>query len=120
MSQPAWLDELFRTIDAKDADGFAEFLTDDAIFRFGNGEPTRGRPAVREAVAGFFESVKALEHSVQESWAHRDTVVMHGKVTYTRHDGSRLQVPFANVFKLDGKRVREYLVFADVSQLWAA
>jgi hypothetical protein len=43
---------------------------------------------------------------------------MHGEVTYTRHDGSRLSVPFANIFKLDGTRVREYLVFADVSPLW--
>jgi hypothetical protein len=44
---------------------------------------------------------------------------MHGQVTYTRHDGSQLSVPFANVLKLDGTRVREYLVFADASTLWS-
>ncbi len=119
MSQPAWLEKLFKTIDAKDPERFAEYLTDDAIFRFGNGEPARGKTAVREAVAGFFKSVKALRHTVRESWTQPDAVVMHGEVTYTRHDGSELRVPFANVFKLDGKLVREYLVFADVSQLWS-
>ncbi len=119
MSQPPWLEKLFKTIDAKDAEGFAEFLTEDAVFRFGNGEPARGKKAVRDAVAGFFAGVKSLRHTVRESWSHPDAVVMHGEVTYTRHDGSQLSVPFANVFKLDGRLVREYLVFADASKLWA-
>ena len=119
MSQPAWLEKLFATIDAKDDEGFVAFLTEDAVFRFGNAEPARGKQAVRDAVAGFFSSVKGLEHTVRESWTQPDAVVMHGEVTYTRHDGSRLSVPFANVFKLDGALVSEYLVFADVSRLWS-
>jgi uncharacterized protein (TIGR02246 family) len=119
MSQPAWLEKLFATIDAKDAAAFAEFLTEDAVFRFGNGAPARGRDAVREAVAQFFAGVKALQHVVRESWVVPGAAVMHGQVTYTRHDGSQLSVPFANVLKLDGTRVREYLVFADASTLWS-
>jgi len=119
MSQPAWLEKLFTSIDAKDAASFADFLTEDAVFRFGNGAPSRGRDEVQEAVARFFAGVKSLKHSIRESWTVSDAVVMHGEVTYTRHDGSQLSVPFANVFKLDGARVREYLVFADVSQLWS-
>jgi len=119
MSQPAWLEKLFATIDAKDAAAFAAFLTDDAVFRFGNGAPARGREAVREAVAQFFAGVRSLKHTVHESWTVPDAAVMHGEVTYTRHDGSRLSVPFANVLKLDGTLVREYLVFADASPLWS-
>jgi len=119
MSQPAWLEKLFTTIDAKDAVAFADFLTDDAVFRFGNGAPARGRDEVREAVAQFFAGVKSLQHTVHESWTVPGAVVMHGEVTYTRHTGSRLSVPFANILKLDGTRVREYLVFADASQLWS-
>jgi len=119
MSQPGWLEKLFATIDAKDAAAFAEFLTEDAVFRFGNGEPARGRDAVREAVAQFFAGVKGLEHAIHESWTVPGAVVMHGQVTYTRHNGSRLTVPFANVLKLDGTRVRDYLVFADASALWS-
>ena len=119
MSQPAWLEKLFTTIDAKDTEGFVAFLTEDAVFRFGNGAPVQGKRAVGEAVAGFFAGVKSLRHTVRESWSHPDAVVMHGDVTYTRHDGSQLSVPFANVFKVDGTLVREYLVFADVSALWS-
>jgi uncharacterized protein (TIGR02246 family) len=119
MSQLPWLEELFKTIDAKDAAGFAAVLTEDAVFRFGNGEPARGRDEVREAVARFFASIRSLKHTVRESWSVSGAVVMHGEVTYTRHDGSQLSVPFANIFKLDGTRVREYLVFADASALWS-
>jgi hypothetical protein len=39
-------------------------------------------------------------------------------VTYTRHDGSTLRVPFANVFKVDAGLVAEYLIFVDVSRLY--
>jgi uncharacterized protein (TIGR02246 family) len=119
MSQTGWLEKLFATIDSKDADGFAEFLTKDAVFRFGNGGPAQGRDAVRDAVAQFFAGVKALKHTVHESWTVPGAAVMHGEVTYVRHDGSSLTVPFANVLKLEGERVRDYLVFADASQLWS-
>jgi ketosteroid isomerase-like protein len=119
MSQPDWLEKLFETIDGRDAAGFAAFLTEDAVFRFGNAEPARGRDEVREAVARFFAGVKGLKHTLHESWTVPGGVVMHGEVTYTRHDGSQLSVPFANIFKLAGTQVREYLVFADVSPLWS-
>jgi ketosteroid isomerase-like protein len=119
MSQPAWLEKLFATIDAKDAAGFTDFLTEDAVFRFGNSTPARGRDEVRAAVAQFFAGVKGLSHAVHESWSVPGAAAMHGEVTYTRHDGSRLTVPFANILKLDGTRVQEYLVFADASQLWS-
>ncbi len=120
MSQPAWLGPLFKAIDAKDAETFVSFLTDDAVFRFGNAAPACGRAAVRQAVAGFFTSIASLRHTLRDSWAHPDAVVLHGEVTYTRHDSSQLTVPFANVFKMQGPLVREYLVFADVSALFSA
>ena len=120
MPQPAWLGSLFAAIDAMDVARFADFLTEDAVFRFGNAAPVCGKTAVREAVAGLFASVKGLRHTVRASWTHPDGLVMHGEVTYTRHDGSQLTVPFANVFGLRGTLVREYLIFADVSPLWVA
>ena len=118
MSQPAWLGPLFKAIDAKDAEKFVSFLTADAVFRFGNAAPACGKAAVQQAVAGFFSSIAALRHTLRDSWAQPDAVVLHGEVTYTRHDRSQLTVPFANVFKMQGPLIREYLVFADVSALW--
>lgn len=36
------LEDVFATIDLKDADGFAAYLTDDGVFRFGSQESVRG------------------------------------------------------------------------------
>jgi hypothetical protein len=47
-----------------------------------------------------------------------DALVCHGTVTYTRHDSSTLTVPFANIFKVHGELIDEYLIFIDVSQLY--
>src|SRR4051794_12799748 len=55
---------IFADIDAFDPDRFVAHLTEDAVFRFGNGEPVIGRAAVREAVAGFFSTIDGLSHHI--------------------------------------------------------
>ena len=66
----------------------------------------------------FFNSIKTLEHSVNDVWHTDDAIVSHGIVTYTRHDDSTLTVPFANIFKMKGERIKDYLIFADISELY--
>jgi ketosteroid isomerase-like protein len=115
--EPSQMRELFDTIDRKDADGFAAFLTEDAVFKMGNGHPVTGKAAIREMVKGFFVGLKGLRHEVTEEWTFGSAALCHGTVTYTRQDGSELRVPFANVLKLQDSLIREYLVFIDVSEL---
>ncbi|WP_430460360.1 nuclear transport factor 2 family protein [Thalassolituus sp. LLYu03] len=110
---------LFAAIDRKDADAFSAFLTDDCVFRFGNQPAVSGRADVQAYVTGFFSSVQALSHRIDQRWHTGDAVICHGAVTYTRHDGSLLTVPFCNVLNLAGDLVREYLIFADTSALYA-
>lgn len=120
MSSPNWLSGLFQAIDRSDIAAFAEHLHDDAVFRFGNAPPVRGRAAITEAVAGFFGAVRSLSHRIEESWTVADAVICRGSVTYTRHDGSTLTVPFANIFKLRDSLIGEYLIYADNSALFAS
>jgi len=54
--------ELFRTIDEMDSDKFVTFLTEDAQFRFGNAPAVNSKSAIREAVAGFFSTIKEINH----------------------------------------------------------
>ncbi|MDD5719492.1 MAG: nuclear transport factor 2 family protein [Candidatus Krumholzibacteria bacterium] len=117
MNVPVWIRELFAAIDRRDAETFANYLTDDATFCFGNAEPLGGREAVRAGVAGFFRSIAALAHTIEDVWIVPGAVVLHGVVTYTRHDGSALTVPFANVFKMRDDRILDYRIFVDASQL---
>ena len=113
------LDDLFAAIDAMDPDRFAAFLAPDCTFRFGNLPPVEGRAAVREYVAGFFGPIGAIRHELVDRVEAGGRIATRGFVTYPRKDGSTLRVPFANVFGLDGGRVRDYLIFIDNSALFA-
>ncbi len=119
MENPKWLQQLFESIDQKDADSFATLLADDAVFKFGNGDPVNRKDAIRDAVAAFFSSIQAINHKIIDTWSHTDAVICHGYVTYTRHDSSQLTVPFANIFKMDDKLIKEYLIYVDTSKLYS-
>ncbi|MGI9304344.1 MAG: nuclear transport factor 2 family protein [Gammaproteobacteria bacterium] len=120
MAHPEWIIDLFKSIDRKDADGFVSFLTEEATFRLGNTPPVTGRESIRKAVSPFFSSIQALEHGLIDTWVLQHAVICIGEAKYTRHDGSVLAVPFANVLKLNNSLVHEYLVYVDISQLFSA
>jgi ketosteroid isomerase-like protein len=119
MSESKWVSRLFAAIDSKDADAFVGFLTEDSTFAFGNATPVAGKGAIRELLVGFFGSIRALRHEVTDVWTLPDVVVAVGRVTYTRHDGSKLPVPFADVLKMSKGLVREYTIYVDASKLYA-
>ena len=112
-------DRLFKTIDQMDPDEFAEFVTEDGTFAFGNAEIVTGRPAIRDAVAAFYSTIKALHHEIGQTWEGDDTLVTEARVTYTRHDGSAITLPFVNVFRLRGDLVRDYRIYIDIAPLYA-
>jgi len=114
-----WFDDLFAAIDGRNVDRFLAFLADDARFRFGNMPPVHGKQAIGAAVGGFFDSIEACRHEVSGSWRHPDSVICHGNVTYTRRDQKRVTVPFANILILRGELIRDYLIFVDISPLYA-
>lgn len=117
MPHPSWIDDLVAAIDAADADRFVSFLTDDAEFRMGNAPSIHGRDAIHAAVTGFWQSIDSSEHEIEEVWTTPDGVLVRGVVSYVRHDGTGLTVPFANVFHMDDDEIRRYLVYADLSEL---
>lgn len=110
---------LFRSIDDQDLESFASILTEDVLFRYGNAPPVQGRSAVVDVVRSFFESIRSLRHDVVETLSLPGVLVCHGTVTYTRHDASTLTVPFANIMKVHGEQIREYLIFVDASALYS-
>ena len=112
------MDGLFEAIDRSDAEKFSVFLADDVTFRFGNAAPVGGKAQVKEVVGGFFASIKTLRHQIHDTWSVNNAIVCHGMVTYTRHDGSTLTVQFANIFKMKGELIKDYLIFADTSELY--
>jgi ketosteroid isomerase-like protein len=120
VGEPQWLRPLFGTIDAGDARGFCAYLTEDAIFRFGNAPAVRGRDAIESAVAEFFASIRRSRHQLGRVWSTAEAVALEGLVTYTRHDGSEVTLPFADTMVTRDDRVAEYRVYIDIAPLYAA
>jgi ketosteroid isomerase-like protein len=111
------ISQLFEAIDAKDADAFASFLTETAVFRYGSQQAVQGKEAIRGYVSAFFGSVEALRHQVIDTWEREDSMVCQGVVTYTRGDGRDVSVPFTNILRFEGDLIRDYLVYVDPTPL---
>ncbi len=117
-SSAALLRELFAAIDSMDTARFVQSLTPDAVFRFGSAPPVRGRGAVSDVIGGFFSSIAGLRHALTKTIGDDGTLVCEGEVTYTRHDGSEITLPFANVFELEDGLIAKYKIYADIGPLY--
>ena len=113
------VDKLFHAIDTMDPDAFVAFLTPTGTFTFGNAPPVHGRPAVRELVHGFWQSIRGSAHRRLHVWRDGDAVAVHGEVTYTRRDDRQVTVPFVNVFKMEGAHIAAYAIHIDNTPLFA-
>jgi hypothetical protein len=113
-----WLESIGKSIDSLDADRFAEFLTDDCLFRFGNQPDVTGKIPTRDYVAAFFKMIGGCEHSVIDFWTKENSVVWQGEVLYTRLDGKKVNVRFTNIFALKDNLIREYLIYIDNTPLF--
>ena len=118
-SIPGRISELFSAIDNNDAKGFVEFLTDDAVFRFGSAPAVQGRAAIEQAVSGFFATIAGCRHELRATWTGPESFACEGEVTYERHDGSEITLPFADVFDLRGELICGYRIYVDVAPLFA-
>ncbi len=110
---------LFAAIDRKDTASFVAALTDDAVFRFGSAPPVRGREAVAAAVDGFFGTIAGLSHTVTKVLWDGGSQVCEGEVTYERHNGSKITLPFTDIFEYSGDLIAHYKIYMDIGPLYA-
>ena len=110
---------LFDAIDAKDAAAFVGYLTDDAIFRFGSAPAVQGKAAIQAAVDGFFGTIAGCSHQVSNTLGSDSTFVCEGEVTYKRHDGTEITLPFTDVFEYEGGLIAQYKIYMDIGPLYA-
>ncbi len=110
---------MFAAIDRQDTEAFVAYLTEDAVFCFGSAPAVQGRDAIRAAVDGFFGTIAACSHDVHKTLASGSTLVCEGEVTYRRHDGSEITLPFTDVFEYDGELIAHYKIYIDIGPLYA-
>ena len=123
-NEDAWVAQLFASIEAMDTDAFVAHFADDAVFRFGNAEPARGRAAIRETLAGFFGAIGGLHHDVtgiwRGEWERGPVLSVETAVTYTRADGSQTPtLPAMSTLRINGEMIHDYRIFVDAAPLFA-
>jgi limonene-1,2-epoxide hydrolase len=111
--------KLFASIDAMDTESFLGFIAEDCTFRFGSSPPVTGREGIGASVNDFFSMFAALEHKLLRIVADGNAVVCEGDVTYTRHDESKITLPFVNVFEVENKLISLYRIYIDIGPLFA-
>src|SRR3954468_16979908 len=111
--------EIFADIDSMNPDRFVENLTEDVVFRFGNGDPVVGRPAVREAVAGFYTTIAGMTHHLLKTYDVDDTTITQLDVEYERLDGKSVVTPNVAVLVFDGDRVKNWQIYIDLAPVFA-
>ncbi|HRE41704.1 MAG TPA: nuclear transport factor 2 family protein [Ignavibacteria bacterium] len=119
MNTQEYLEGLGATIDAKDSVGFANYITENGSFRFGNWPAVVGRENITNAVSEFFKSITSSKHKVLKYWKDDNSIVWQGEVLYTRLDGNQVSVNFVNIFNMDGEMIKDYLIYIDNSPLYA-
>lgn len=115
-----WLRQLFAAIDSQNAAAFAEYFTDEGRFVYANSPPVVGRAAIRDYVAGFFRMLASIRHGLLGAWAVPGHVFVELTVTYVLKDGQTFTFPAFDLLKLEGGRIRDYLIYVDASPMLAA
>jgi len=112
-------EKLFKAIDVSDTEAFLSFLSDEAVFKFGNLQPVPGKDNIRVFIDGFFKSIDHTIHSDIKEYNIDRVWFTTGNVEYKRKDGSILAVPFCNKFEMNGgDLIQQYEIFVDNSELY--
>ncbi|MDP2832196.1 MAG: nuclear transport factor 2 family protein [Pseudomonadota bacterium] len=120
MEIPAWVRQLFQTIDARDAAAFAAYLAEDGTFRYGSQPVVAGREAVREYVAAFFAGMNGISHELTGFWWREagEVCFVQGEVTYHLPNAAVVTLPFLNLFRMRDTAIVEYLIYTDPTPLF--
>jgi len=111
------IENLYKSVDAKDLNYLQNILAADVRFRIGSHDAIQGIDAALAANRGFFSGIESMQHSIDQVWSQQDNVICHGQVNYIRLDGSKYSAPFATILTMQGEKIQDYLVYADVSAL---
>lgn len=116
---PVWLENLFRTIDARDAAGFAEFFTLDGWFVYGALPPVQGRENIKEFADAFFKTLTNLEHKITKFLETQDMLYIHFDSTYFYPNGKSTEISGLNALEIEGGLISRYVVYMDLAPLMA-
>ncbi len=118
-SIPDWIVALFRDIDAMDVDAFLSYLTNDAVFVYGSGDPVTGKEKIRSFLSVFYGDLDGIRHLILGVWEMDGVRFVQTCCTYTMKDDREITIPAMNLFNMEGDLIRDYLIYADPTPMLA-
>ncbi len=120
MDREAWIREMFAALDRGSVPALFPYLHEDVTWRFASYPLATGRDSFASAWAAMSGHIKALSHVIHAVWSQDDVIFCHGDVSYHLVDAPTVTAPFANVLRLRGDRISEYLIYVDASAVLGA
>jgi uncharacterized protein (TIGR02246 family) len=111
---------VFRAVDSRRPQAFAELFATDGTMVFCNAEPLVGRDAIIAANEAFFGTIAGLRHQIVNEWHVGPDTIVETDVTYLRHDDISVTLPVVSIWRVraDGQ-IGEYRVYADLGPIHA-
>lgn len=107
-------------VDAGDAEGFASWFSDDAVYKFGNGASLTGRQAIREATEGAANALPWVRHQVDQVAEIGDQLFCRFTICTEAPDGQEVALPCVTVIWIAGGYVVDYRVHIDLAPAFGA
>jgi hypothetical protein len=101
-------------VDLGDAEAFGAWFADDAIYRFGAGEPVRGRQGATRGAIGSRPSVR---HHVDQVAHVGDQLFCRFTITGAAADEAEVALPCVTVIWLADREIVDYRVHIDLTPL---
>jgi limonene-1,2-epoxide hydrolase len=120
MSKIETVKKLLKLFEGMQVDEFLTYLTEDALYRFGNYPPAIGKSNIEQTVkASHMDQIKGISFDIKGMWESGDAVICEMEINYTKIDDSVLTLPCTDIFRMEGDKVKEMKVFMDASPLFA-
>ncbi|MBD3885913.1 nuclear transport factor 2 family protein [Phormidium tenue FACHB-886] len=79
-----------------------------------------GKQSIRDALAEFFATIKAMHHKNTGLWLGEDgdSAVYEVDVTYIRKDGTQVTLPCASILRFHNDQIYDFRMNMDISPVY--
>jgi ketosteroid isomerase-like protein len=116
---PAWLVAHYADVDNMRMDAYLAALADDVKVTFGNHPPAVGKAQVRDAIGGFWASIKGLKHNFVNVLQDGALTALEARIDYTRKDGRVVTVPCTTIIERRDEKVAAARIYIDLAPVFA-
>jgi ketosteroid isomerase-like protein len=114
-----WAGDFFRAADSFDIEQLTGWFADDVEVRFGNQPAINGKADARAAFEGFWSSIAGMRHRRESLVSLGDMVAQASIVTYTRRDGSEIDMPVSSHLRRTAPgKIDRLWIFIDMAPLF--